>query len=79
MGDDKFVEVYVEAPLATTEARDVKGLYKKARSGLLKNFTDIDSPYEIPAAPKVRLHTERDSPEECAEQVVAYLREKGFI
>jgi len=79
IGDDKFVEVYVDAPLATTEARDVKGLYKKARSGLLKNFTGIDSPYEIPAAPKVHLHTEQDSPEECAEQVVAYLRKEGFI
>src|SRR3546814_11539356 len=60
--DGEFVEIFVDTPLEVAEARDVKGLYKKARSGQLKNFTGIDSPYEPPEAPAIRLDTTALSP-----------------
>jgi bifunctional enzyme CysN/CysC len=66
----EFVEIHVDTPLAEAEKRDVKGLYKKARSGGLKNFTGIDSPYEAPEKPEIRIDTTRTSPEEAAEQIV---------
>ncbi|MFT3688712.1 sulfate adenylyltransferase subunit CysN [Paenirhodobacter sp.] len=69
--EGEFLEVYVDTPLAVAEARDVKGLYKKARSGALKNFTGIDSPYEAPEAPEVVVNTATLSAEEAADQVVA--------
>ncbi|CAN5441721.1 sulfate adenylyltransferase subunit CysN [soil metagenome] len=68
-----FVEVYIDTPLAVAEARDVKGLYKKARAGELKNFTGIDSPYEAPEAAEIRIDTTRTSPTEAAEQITAWL------
>ena len=68
-----FVEVYIDTPLAVAEARDVKGLYKKARAGELKNFTGIDSPYEAPEAPEIRIDTTKTSPTEAAEQITAWL------
>lgn len=69
-----FVEVYVRASLETCEARDPKGLYKKARAGELKNFTGIDDPYETPVRPEVTLDADRGAPDELARQVVAYLQ-----
>ena len=60
-------------PLAEAERRDVKGLYKKARAGELKNFTGIDSPYEAPEAPEIRLDTTTLTPEEAAETITAWL------
>jgi bifunctional enzyme CysN/CysC len=66
----EFVEVFVDTPLAVAESRDVKGLYKKARAGELKNFTGIDSPYERPEQPEVRIDTTKLSPEEAAEEIV---------
>ena len=75
----EFVEVFVDTPLATAELRDVKGLYKKARRGELKNFTGIDSPYEAPENPELRLDTTRLSSEAAAEAVIAYLRRGGII
>jgi bifunctional enzyme CysN/CysC len=69
----EFFEVFVDAPLAVAEARDVKGLYKKARSGQLKNFTGIDSPYEAPSAPEIHIDTTRMSPEQAAEAIVKKL------
>ncbi|WP_420342204.1 sulfate adenylyltransferase subunit CysN [Paenirhodobacter sp.] len=71
MAPGEFVEVYVDTPLAVAEERDVKGLYKKARSGALKNFTGIDSPYEAPEAPELVVNTVSLSAEDAAEQVVA--------
>ncbi len=68
-----FVEVYVDTPLAVAEARDVKGLYKKARAGELKNFTGIDSPYETPENPEIVVDTTTMSPTEAAEKIVAWL------
>jgi bifunctional enzyme CysN/CysC len=66
----EFLEIFINTPLADAEARDVKGLYKKARAGELKNFTGIDSPYEAPETPDIRIDTTRMSPEEAAELIV---------
>ena len=71
--DGEFVEVYVETPLAVAEQRDVKGLYKKARAGDLKNFTGIDSPYEEPENAELTVDTTTLSPVEAAETIVAWL------
>ncbi len=70
---EDFVEIFVDTPLQVAEARDVKGLYRKARSGQLRNFTGIDSPYEPPAQPELHIDTVSTSAEEAAERVVAYL------
>ena len=66
----EFFEVFIDTPLAVAEERDVKGLYKKARSGELKNFTGIDSPYEAPSNPEIRIDTTKMSPEEAATLIV---------
>lgn len=68
-----FVEVFVDTPLAVAEGRDVKGLYKKARAGELKNFTGIDSPYEAPEHAEIVIDTTAMSATEAAEQIVAWL------
>jgi bifunctional enzyme CysN/CysC len=67
--EGEFVEIFVDTPLAVAERRDVKGLYKKARAGELKNFTGIDSPYERPESPEIRIDTTQMSPEEAAETI----------
>ncbi|MBR7904401.1 sulfate adenylyltransferase subunit CysN [Burkholderia cenocepacia] len=72
-GPDEFVEVFVDTPLAVAEERDPKGLYKKARRGELKHFTGIDSPYEPPVQPELRVDTVTESPEVAADRIVAYL------
>ncbi len=74
-----FVEIFVDAPLEVCEARDPKGLYKKARAGELKNFTGIDDPYEAPQQADLWLESFRHSPEELARQVVSHLQESGKI
>jgi adenylylsulfate kinase len=74
-----FVEIHVAAPLATVEERDTKGLYAKARAGLLKQFTGVSDPYEEPLHPEVTLHTDRESIEESAAQVLLYLESQGLI
>jgi bifunctional enzyme CysN/CysC len=73
LGAGEFVEVFVDTTLAAAEARDVKGLYAKARRGELKNFTGIDSPYEAPEQPELHIDTARESPEAAAERIVRYL------
>ena len=70
----EFVEVYVDASLQECERRDAKGLYAKARRGELRNFTGIDSPYEAPESPELHLHSDRDPPEVCVEQILRALR-----
>jgi adenylyl-sulfate kinase len=77
--EDEFVEVFVDAPLAVAEARDPKGLYRKARAGELPNFTGIDSPYEPPDHPELHLDTGTLTPEEGLERIVALLRFRGFL
>jgi adenylylsulfate kinase len=74
-----FIEVFVDAPLAVCESRDPKGLYKKARAGELTDFTGIDSPYEPPESPELRLDAAAHAPEVLALQVLAYLREGSKI
>jgi bifunctional enzyme CysN/CysC len=69
----EFAEIFVDTPLEVAEARDVKGLYKKARSGALKNFTGIDSPYEAPINPDIHIDTTKMSPENAAEMIVQKL------
>ena len=69
----EFVEVFVDTPLEEAERRDVKGLYKKARAGALKNFTGIDSPYEAPVNPEIRVDTTREKAEDAAERIVEHL------
>ncbi|MCH8467924.1 MAG: adenylyl-sulfate kinase, partial [Roseinatronobacter sp.] len=69
----EFVEIFIDTPLEEAEARDVKGLYAKARAGQLRNFTGIDSPYEAPDAPHIRIDTTRMTAEEAAELIVATL------
>ena len=75
----EFIEVYCNAPLDVCESRDVKGLYKKARAGEIKNYTGIDSPYEAPINPEISVATGSDEIELCAEQVLETLRSKGVI
>ena len=75
----EFVEVYVDTPIAVAEARDPKGLYKKARRGELKNFTGIDSPYEPPEAAEIHLDTTRLTAEAAADRILAYLAGAGFF
>jgi bifunctional enzyme CysN/CysC len=77
--DGEFCEVFVDTPLNVAEQRDRKGLYKKARSGNLKNFTGIDSPYENPEHPEVRIDTVARAPEDAADEIIAYLRETGVL
>jgi bifunctional enzyme CysN/CysC len=73
LSDGEFIEVYVQTPLAVAESRDVKGLYKKARAGELKNFTGVDSPYEEPESPELTVDTTTLSAVDAAEQIVAWL------
>ena len=70
MPEGEFIEIFVDTPLEVAEARDVKGLYKKARSGALKNFTGIDSPYEAPINPEIRVNTVEMTPVEAAEHII---------
>ena len=79
MDDGEFVEIFVDAPLEVCEERDQKGLYKKARVGELTNFTGIDSPYEPPESPELRLNAVQQKPEALADTVIALLQDRGVI
>ncbi|BAO39365.1 Adenylyl-sulfate kinase [Kluyveromyces marxianus] len=78
-GELKFIEVYVDVPLEVAEQRDPKGLYKKAREGIIKEFTGISAPYEAPVSPELHLRTDQQSVEECALQIYEYLVKEGLI
>ena len=73
VNEGEFVEIFVDAPLEVCEARDPKGLYSRARAGEIKNFTGIDSPYEVPENPEVRLDTTSHSPEEAAHRIIEFI------
>jgi adenylyl-sulfate kinase len=77
--DKEFVEVYISTPLSTCEERDPKGLYKKARSGQIKNFTGIDSEYEAPESAEVILNTAEFDVNECVDRVITYLKQNEII
>jgi bifunctional enzyme CysN/CysC len=79
LGEGEFIEIHIDTPLAVAEQRDPKGLYKKARRGDLKNFTGIDSPYEAPEQPDLRIDTTSLSPEDAAETIFAYLQSRGIL
>jgi adenylylsulfate kinase len=79
VGRDSFVEVYVRAPLGVCESRDPKGLYARARRGEIANMTGIQDPYEEPLAPDILIDTERATPDESADLLVAKLREAGLL
>ena len=74
-----YIEVHVSTPLETCEKRDVKGLYAKARKGIIKGFTGIDDPYEKPVNPELRIDTSNISQEEAVQQVLIYLENEGFL
>ncbi len=73
IGEDKFIEVHIDAPLKTAEERDAKGLYKKARRGEIANFTGIDSPYEAPLNPEIYIDTTKTDAQKCADQIIDHL------
>ena len=75
----EFLEVFIDTPLEVCESRDPKGLYQKARTGEIPNFTGISSPYEAPANPEIWLKTNDLSVEKAANKVLAYLKENGYL
>lgn len=74
-----FVEVFVDCPIDVLEDRDTKGLYKKAKAGIIKNFTGISDPYEAPENPEVVVDTSKETIEESAEKILAFLRKRGLL
>ncbi len=79
MQEGEFVEIFIDTPLEVCQERDVKGLYKKALAGEIKNFTGISSPYEAPLNAEITLKTTEGSPDEMAQQVISYLKKQGVI
>ncbi|MGL1959593.1 MAG: adenylyl-sulfate kinase [Colwellia sp.] len=76
---NEFIEVFIDTPISVCEQRDPKGLYKKARAGEIKDFTGIDSVYDVPTAAEIHVKTAEQSVAQCAQQIVSYLYEQGFI
>ncbi|MBF7073278.1 adenylyl-sulfate kinase [Glaciecola sp. MH2013] len=79
LGENEFVEVFVDTPIEVCEKRDPKGLYKKARSGDISNFTGIDSAYEVPLSPEIHLEYQDESAEATAERLFDLLHAKGLV
>ncbi len=75
--EDEFIEVFIDTPIEVCEARDPKGLYKKARAGGIAHFTGIDSPYEAPVNPEIRVQTDKMSVDECARVIIDYLESRS--
>ncbi len=75
----EFVEIYVKCPLEVCETRDPKGLYKKARQGIIKNFTGIDDPYEEPENPEIVVETDKETVEEAVAKIIRFLEERQII
>lgn len=79
VGSERFIEIFVDTPLEVCEARDIKGMYAKARRGEIKDFTGIDDPYEPPLTPEITLDTVQQSPEANAHRILDYLTQHGFV
>ena len=79
MSDGEFIELFVDTPLDVAEGRDVKGLYKRARAGEIKNFTGLDSPYEAPVSPEITINTVENTADEAADLILAELQARGFL
>ena len=79
ISNDDFIEIYCKASLETCEARDVKGLYKRARAGEIKNYTGVDSPYEVPENPELTLDTDNETLNESVSKIHNFLKEKKIL
>ena len=79
VGAENFIEVFVDTPLAVCEERDVKGMYRQAREGKIKNFTGIDDPYEAPLSAEIHLDADAQTAEENADTILAHLAREGFM
>ncbi|MEL7546891.1 MAG: sulfate adenylyltransferase subunit CysN [Pseudomonadota bacterium] len=79
MEEGEFIEIFVDTPLNVAEERDVKGLYKRARAGEIKNFTGLDSPYEAPEDPEIQINTVEQSAEQAADEILAWMDSKGLL
>ncbi|WP_448552205.1 adenylyl-sulfate kinase [Thalassotalea montiporae] len=79
LAEGEFIEVFIDTPIEVCEQRDPKGLYKKARAGEIKDFTGIDSAYDVPQAPELHVKTAEQEIEQCALQIVNYLAEQGYL
>jgi len=79
ISDGDFIEIYCKASLETCEARDLKGLYKRARLGEIKNYTGINSPYEIPDNPELIIDIDKESLEESVSIIISFLKKKTII
>ena len=79
MGEGEFVEIFVDTPIEICMQRDPKGLYEKAKSGTIKNFTGISSPYEPPEQAELTIHTVQAEPETHAQRILDYLRAQGYV
>ena len=78
IGEDDFIEIFVDTPLEECERRDVKGLYKKARAGEIKNFTGVDAPFEVPENPDIRVDTKEKSPERLVSEMLEIILPKLY-
>ncbi|MBW2055742.1 MAG: adenylyl-sulfate kinase, partial [Deltaproteobacteria bacterium] len=74
-----FIEVHVSTPIKVCEKRDRKGMYAKARAGMIKGFTGVDDPYELPESPEVRIDTTDLNPDEAVQEILLLLGQKGYI
>jgi sulfate adenylyltransferase len=79
VGEDRFIEIFVDTPIEVCESRDVKGLYARARRGQITGFTGVDDPYEAPTDPEITLYTVDTTPEENAHKIIDYLVEQGYL
>jgi adenylyl-sulfate kinase len=79
IGPDSFIEVFADAPVACCTKRDVKGFYKKAGLGEIKNFTGVSDAYEPPAMPAIHLHTDRETPQQSSGRIISWLADNGYI
>jgi sulfate adenylyltransferase len=79
VGENRFIEIFVDTPLEVCEQRDAKGMYAKARRGDIKGFTGVDDPYEEPLNPEIRINTTNCLPEDNARQILRYLIDTGFL
>ena len=79
MQENEFIEVFIDTPLEVCESRDPKGLYQKARTGVIPNFTGVSSPYEVPSHPEIHVKTDYQSINESTEQIIDHLKIKGYL
>lgn len=79
VGEERFIEIFVDTPIEVCESRDVKGLYARARRGQIKGFTGVDDPYEAPVGPEITIHTVDVPPEENAQIIIKFMEENGFL